>query len=133
MPPPKSKGRYRNCDPWVIAWLIKDALQCRGEEYLSYPHRALFDRMSTRTLLTYLPNVDTISQAITFYFTFTFSTPYEPFIPLQGANTSLFFPNGSRDQRNQALITLRNGIAAFIDDYQPRNPQRFQWPLNIET
>jgi hypothetical protein len=90
-------------------------------------------RMSTRTLLTYLPNVDTISQAITFYFTFTFSTPYEPFIPLQGANTSLFFPNGSRDRRNQALITLRNGIAAFIDEYQPGNPQRFQWPLNIET
>ena len=52
------------------------------------------NRLSTRTLLTYLPNVDTISQAATFYFTFTFSTPYEPFIPLQGVNTSLFFPNG---------------------------------------
>ncbi len=90
-------------------------------------------RLSTRTLLTYLPNVDTISQAVTFYFTFTFSTPYEPFIPLQGVNTSLFFPNGARDRRNQALITLRNGLAAFIDDYQPGNPQRFQWPLNIET
>ena len=29
----------------------------------------------TRTLLTYLPNVDTISQAVHFYFIFTFSTP----------------------------------------------------------
>lgn len=90
-------------------------------------------RISARTLLTYLPNTQTISAAVSFYFTFAFSTPYEPFIPLGGVDTNLFFPNGRRGQRNRALIDLRNGLAGFISDYQPEAAQRFQWPLNIET
>jgi hypothetical protein len=90
-------------------------------------------RIGTKTLLSYLPNTDTISQAVTFYFTFAFSTPYQPFIPLGGVNTELFFPGGNRESRNRALIDLRNGLAAFMSDYQPDMPQRFQWPRNIET
>jgi hypothetical protein len=31
------------------------------------------------------------------------------------------------------LIELRRGLADFIEDYQPDMPQRYQWPLNIET
>ena len=87
----------------------------------------------TKALLSYLPNTDTISQSVTFYFTFAFSTPYEPFIPLGGVESELFFPGGPRDARNRALIRLRKGLAAFINDYQPDVPQRFQWPRNIET
>jgi hypothetical protein len=90
-------------------------------------------RISTKQLLRYLPNTDTISQAVTFYFTFAYSTPYEPFVPLGGAGMELFFPGGAADPRNRALIELRKGLAAFIDDYQPDMPQRFQWPRNIET
>jgi hypothetical protein len=90
-------------------------------------------RMSTKDLLSYLPNTQTISEAVTFYFTFTFSTPYEPFIPLDGIGKQLFFPGDDSDARNQALIDLRRGLAAFIEDYQPDMPQRYQWPLNIET
>jgi hypothetical protein len=30
-------------------------------------------------------------------------------------------------------MQFRNGLAGFINDYQPECPQRFQWPLNIET
>jgi hypothetical protein len=90
-------------------------------------------RIGTRQLLSYLPNTDTISQAVTFYFTFAFSTPYQPFIPLGGVDSELFFPGGTRDPRNRALIELRHGLASFIDDYQPGMPQRFQWPRNIET
>lgn len=90
-------------------------------------------RIGTRKLLSYLPNTNTISQAVTFYFTFAFSTPYEPFIPLDGAGQQLFFPGGGGDERNQALVDLRKGLGRFIKDYQPDQPQRFQWPLNIET
>jgi hypothetical protein len=90
-------------------------------------------RISTRTLLTYLPNTVTIADALNFYFIFAFSTPYEPFIPLGGANTELFFPGGPGEPRNSALIDLRNGLARVIDQYQPDPPQRFQWPRNIET
>lgn len=90
-------------------------------------------RINTRTLLTYLPNVGTIGEATSFYFTFAFSPPYKPLIPLGGVNTQLFFPNGPQGRRNRALIKLRTGIASFINDFQADYPQRFQWPLNIET
>ena len=90
-------------------------------------------RVSTKSLLGYLPNTDTISQSLTFYYIFAYSTPYEPFIPLGGTASELFFPGGSGDARNRALIDLRQGLAAFIKSYQPEMPQRFQWPRNIET
>jgi Lipoxygenase len=89
--------------------------------------------LDTKALLAYLPNTGTISEAVNFYFTFVFSPPYEPFIPFDGVDTALFFPGGATDPRNQALIQLRNGLAKFINDCQPEFPQRFQWPLNIET
>jgi hypothetical protein len=90
-------------------------------------------RIGTKKLLGYLPNTDAIAQAVTFYFTFAFSTPYESFIPLGGPGEELFFPGGRADKRNRALVDLRKGLAAFINDYQPDMPQRFQWPRNIET
>lgn len=90
-------------------------------------------RIRTRELLSYLPNTGSIAQAVTFYFTFAFSTPYEPFVPLGGVRDELFFPGGTGDKRNRALIKVRRGLADFIGDYQPDMPQRFQWPRNIET
>ena len=90
-------------------------------------------RVGTGQLLRYLPNTDTIAQAVNFYFTFAFSTPYEPYIPFGGVGEQLFFGGGRSDERNRALVDLRRGLARFITDYQPDMPQRFQWPLNIET
>ena len=87
----------------------------------------------TRTLLSYLPHTGTIGAMMTFYFTFAFTAPYEPFIPAGGADTDLFYPGGPRDPRNAALIEFRGRLAAFIDAYQPGDPQLQQWPLNIET
>jgi CubicO group peptidase (beta-lactamase class C family) len=46
--PPNTEGRYRNCDPLTIGWLIQQALLKRGEEYLTFPQRALFDRIGIR-------------------------------------------------------------------------------------
>ena len=46
--PPNTEGRYRNCDPLTIGWLIKQAVTSRGEEYLTFPQRALFDRIGIR-------------------------------------------------------------------------------------
>ena len=45
---PNSVGRYRNSDPLVLNALIKRAALSRGEEYLSYPQRRLFDRLGIR-------------------------------------------------------------------------------------
>jgi CubicO group peptidase (beta-lactamase class C family) len=46
--PPNTEGRYRNSDPLMIGWLIKQAVEKRGEPYLTYPQRALFDRIGIR-------------------------------------------------------------------------------------
>jgi CubicO group peptidase (beta-lactamase class C family) len=46
--PPNTEGRYRNSDPLMVGWLIKQAVTKRGEEYLTFPQRALFDRIGIR-------------------------------------------------------------------------------------
>ena len=86
----------------------------------------------TKHLLSYLPKTGTIREMINFYFTFIFSAPYEPFIPLDGIETALFFDHNPNEPRNQALINYRNTVMAFIESFQ-KTPQIYQWPLNIET
>ena len=49
--PPNTVGRYRNCDPSLISYLIRLAVEKRGEEYLSFPQRALFDKVGIRTMV----------------------------------------------------------------------------------
>lgn len=42
-------GRYRNTDPVLVSYLIRLAAEKRGEPYLAFPQRALFDRIGIRT------------------------------------------------------------------------------------
>ncbi len=49
--PPNTIGRYRNCDPLTLNYLIKQAAIARGEEYLLYPQRHLFDRLGIRRMV----------------------------------------------------------------------------------
>jgi len=49
--PPDTVGRYHNTDPVLINYLIRLAVEKRGEEYLSFPQRALFDRVGVRTMV----------------------------------------------------------------------------------
>jgi CubicO group peptidase (beta-lactamase class C family) len=49
--PPNTVGRYRNCDPQLINYLIRLAVEGRGEEYLSFPHKALFDKIGIRNMV----------------------------------------------------------------------------------
>ena len=46
--PPNTDGRYRNCDPLTIGYLIKQAVTKRGENILTWPQRALFDKIGIR-------------------------------------------------------------------------------------
>jgi CubicO group peptidase (beta-lactamase class C family) len=48
--PPNTVGRYRNTDPVLISYLIRLAVEKSGEEYLSFPQRALFDKLGIRTM-----------------------------------------------------------------------------------
>ena len=49
--PPNTVGRYRNTDPVLTNYLIRLAVEKRGEEYLSFPQRALFDRIGIRSMV----------------------------------------------------------------------------------
>jgi CubicO group peptidase (beta-lactamase class C family) len=49
--PPGTVGRYRNTDPVLVNYLVRLAVDKRGEEYLSFPQRALFDKIGIRTMV----------------------------------------------------------------------------------
>ena len=45
---PNTFGRYRNSDPMTLGLIIRDAVRKRGEDYLTWPQRALFDKIGIR-------------------------------------------------------------------------------------
>ncbi|MBV6522526.1 MAG: hypothetical protein MNPFHGCM_02674 [Gemmatimonadaceae bacterium] len=48
---PNTVGRYRNGDPLTINYLVKKAVLAKGEDYLSYPQRHLFDKLGIRRMV----------------------------------------------------------------------------------
>lgn len=49
--PPNTVGRYRNSDPALTNYLIRLAVEGRGEDYHAFPQRALFDRLGIRSAI----------------------------------------------------------------------------------
>jgi CubicO group peptidase (beta-lactamase class C family) len=49
--PPGTVGRYRNTDPVLVNYLVRLGVEKRGEEYLSFPQRALFDKLGIRSMV----------------------------------------------------------------------------------
>jgi len=49
--PPNTIGRYRNTDPVLASYLVRLAVEGRGEDYHSFPQRALFDKLGIRNAL----------------------------------------------------------------------------------
>jgi CubicO group peptidase (beta-lactamase class C family) len=49
--PPGKVGRYRNTEPVLANYLIRLAVEGRGEDYLSFPRRALLDPLGMRTMV----------------------------------------------------------------------------------
>jgi len=45
---PNTEGRYRNSDPLSLGYIVRRTVEARGEEYLTYPQRALFDKIGIR-------------------------------------------------------------------------------------
>ncbi len=46
---PNTVGRYRNVDPVLASYLVRLAVERRGEDYHAFPQRALFDKIGIRT------------------------------------------------------------------------------------
>ncbi len=49
--PPNTVGRYRNTDPALTNYLIRLAVEGRGDDYHSFPQRALFDKLGIRNIV----------------------------------------------------------------------------------
>jgi CubicO group peptidase (beta-lactamase class C family) len=49
--PPNTVGRYRNCDPVLVNYLIRLAVEGRGDDYHQFPQTALFDKIGIRNLV----------------------------------------------------------------------------------
>ena len=49
--PPNTIGRYRNTDPVLAGYLVRLAVEKRGEDYLSFPRRTLLDKLGMRTMV----------------------------------------------------------------------------------
>jgi CubicO group peptidase (beta-lactamase class C family) len=48
---PGKVGRYRNTDPVLTNYMIRLAVEKRGEDYHAFPQRALFDKIGVRTMV----------------------------------------------------------------------------------
>jgi len=46
--PPNTVGRYRNVNPALVNYLIRLAVEKRGEDYHAFPQRSLFDKIGVR-------------------------------------------------------------------------------------
>ncbi len=47
--PPNTKWRYQNSDPLTLGKIVRDKVEARGDSYLTFPQRALFDRIGVRS------------------------------------------------------------------------------------
>jgi CubicO group peptidase (beta-lactamase class C family) len=46
--PPNTEWRYRNCDPLTLGRIVREKVEARGGQYLTFPQRELFDRIGAR-------------------------------------------------------------------------------------
>lgn len=49
--PPNTQWRYRNSDPLTLGKIIRETVEARGESYLQFPQKALFDRIGARNFV----------------------------------------------------------------------------------
>ena len=48
---PGTRFRYRNSDPLALGKIIREVVEARGESYLQFPQKALFDRIGARNFV----------------------------------------------------------------------------------
>lgn len=49
--PPGTVGVYRNSDPLTLGRIVRETVEAHGEDYLTFPQRALFDRIGARSMV----------------------------------------------------------------------------------
>lgn len=104
--------------------------------------------LTTRELLAFLPKTGSMGAMAAFLFTFIYSPPYIPFIPIAGIEADLSYRGPAKAACDKALIQYRREVQAFIEffaadsnfqnlpanmNFQVGPAQIHQWELNIET
>lgn len=49
--PPNTRWSYLNSDPLTLGKIIRETVEAQGEDYLTFPQRALFDRIGARNFV----------------------------------------------------------------------------------
>ncbi len=49
--PPNTVYRYRNSDPLTLGKIVRETVEARGETYLTFPQRELFDKIGMRHMI----------------------------------------------------------------------------------
>ena len=49
--PPNTVYRYRNSDPLTLGKIVRETVEARGENYLTFPQRELFDKIGMRNMI----------------------------------------------------------------------------------
>ncbi len=49
--PPNTQWRYRNSDPLTLGRIVRQKVEARGDQYLTFPQRELFDRIGARNFV----------------------------------------------------------------------------------
>jgi CubicO group peptidase (beta-lactamase class C family) len=83
---PNTVGRYRNCDPVLTNYMVRLAVDGRGDDYHQFPQQQLFDKIGVRNLV---PQTD----------------PYGNFL-LQGSSLG-----SGRDWARIGNLYLNDGVA----------------------
>jgi len=104
--------------------------------------------LTTRELLGFLPKTGSMGAMAAFLFTFIYSPPYIPFIPIGGIDADLSYRGPAKAACDKALIQYRRELQTFIEffaadsnfqnlpanmNFQVGPAQVHQWELNIET
>lgn len=118
---PNQVGRYRNCDPVLANYLIRLAVEGRGQDYHSFPQVELFDKIGVRNMVMETDNFGNfLLQG------YEFSTPRDwariANLMLQDGmwNGERILPEGYRDYA-QTLAP------AWLADENPRYGGAFCW------
>jgi len=49
--PPNTQWRYRNSDPLTLGRIVREKVEARGEDYLTFPQRELFDKIGAKNFV----------------------------------------------------------------------------------
>ncbi len=119
--PPNTVGRYRNTDPVLASYLVRLAVEARGEDYHSFPQRALFDKIGIRdAIIETDPQGNFLGQGLAFMPARDWARLGNLYLQDGVSNGERLLPDGYVDY----VSTL---APAWVEDGRPRYGGGFFW------